>query len=239
MSKKEKDWSVDDGSYFREAREWYSMKYVALISERVMYIVITVLALVLFVLSCMAIVGLLPLTPSAPFTYMAKNGRDTIAHIRLLERKWGEPTDVSLRYYFVEQYVLRREAYSINALNLNVLYVYGHSTDEVAREFRQFIDASNPQSPLMLYQSRVERKITILDSDVVPLGNNNYEARVDFMATVATENGYEQTYHRSKLQFHYTDVHYDYTDEDVIAGKALKIDPMTFKVTAYSVKQRK
>jgi type IV secretory pathway component VirB8 len=239
MSKKENDWSVDDGSYFREAREWYSMKYVALISERVVYIVITVLALVLFVLSCMAIYGLLPLTPSAPFTYMAKNGRDTIAHIRLLERKWGEPNDVSLRYYFAEEYVKRREAYSIKTLNSSVLYIYGHSSANVAKEFRGYIDASNPQSPLVLYQSRVERKIDIVSSDITPLGNNKYEARVDFVAMVAKDNGYEQTYHRSKLQFDYTDIHYDYTDEDVIAGKPLKIDPMAFKVTAYSVKQRK
>ena len=239
MTQQDPRLNIEDGSYFREGRKWYSLKYVALISERVIYIIITMLALLILIASVVGILRLLPLTPPVPFTYISRDGVGTLAHIESLENEWGEASDVSLRRYFCEEYVRRREGYNIRKLNANVLYIYNHSNEVTARNFRDYMDKSNPRSPLVMYQSRIERRVTVDEVIVTPLGDNKYEAVVDFSAILVRDGGYEQTYHRAQLQFDYTDIKYEHTDEDTINGKPLKISPMTFKVTEYSAKQRK
>jgi type IV secretory pathway component VirB8 len=239
MEEQDSSLDIEDGSYFREARKWYSVKYIALISERVIYIIITLLSFIVLIVSIIAIYRLMPLKPSVPFTYISKNGVETVSHIELLEREWGEPSDVSLRRYFCQEYVERREGYNINQLNTNVLYVYNHSDDFTAREYRDYMDKSNPRSPIVLFQARIERKVAVSDVTVMLKEENKYECEVSFSAIIANDTGYEETFYRAKLQFDYTNVAYEYTDEDAIAGKPLKVTPMTFKVTEYSVKQRK
>lgn len=236
--------SVRDGSYFRDARDWYDVCYWSLLTERAWYVVISILGIVFFILAVTAIIKLLPLSPSVSYTYLSKDGVNTVARMRRMEgENEGEDPNVSLRRYLAEEYVERREMYSVARLSGNVLYVYNNSSDAVAAAFRQYMDKSNPRSPVVMYQASTERKVTVFDvlveKDEEAAGENKYIAYVDFSASLARDGEYVQTFHQAELHFDYTDLTFDQTDEEVIQGKPLKIVPMTFKVTAYSAKQRK
>ncbi len=238
--------SVEDGSYFREARSWYSRVNLALMSERVLYIVLTAIAALIFLVGIIAVLRLLPIKPVRPFIYVSKNGVTTVARLRGLSQG-SETPDEALRRYFCSEYVMRRESYNIKKLNSNVLYVYRQSDEKTAQIFQRYMDKSNTRSPIVMYQAEAERAINVTDVKITPKGEGKYVADVDFEATVITMGDQTKTQHHATVEFKYKDLGVPQEKEankeeaknifDQVS--TVKVEPMEFMVMGYSVMQRK
>lgn len=237
---------IEDGTYFREARSWYSRVNLALMSERVFYIVLTCIAAVVFIIALISVTLLLPITPTVPFIYVSKTGETTLARLRPLS-EGTETSDEALRRYFCQEYVLRREGYSIKKLSSNALYIYRHSDDKTAQVYQRFMDKSNNRSPIVMYQAAAERTISITNVEIQHKGGLKYTASVDFDATVSGIDVESKTKHHATIDFDYKDLG---VPQEKMVDKSeaknifdqmstVKVAPMEFKVTGYSVMQRK
>jgi type IV secretory pathway component VirB8 len=238
--------AIEDGSYFREARSWYSRVNLALMSERVFYIVLTAIAALIFLIGVVALIRLMPIKPTRPFIYISKTGTTTLARLRALS-EGSETPDEALRRYFCTEYLKRRENYSIKNLSSNVLYIYRHSDEKTGQVYQRFMDKSNNRSPIVMYQAAAERAINVTDINITPKGGEKYVADVEFDALVTSMSEQTKTQYHATIDFKYKDLGIP-QEKEVEKGKAtnifeqmstVKVTPMEFMVTSYSVMQRK
>ncbi len=230
--------SVSDGSYFIEARRWYDVAYMSLISERLLYIIYSILSLIIMALALKGVVGLLPIKPGAPLVMMTRNvikEYPTIVPLGDVE----ENPDHVIRRFFITQYVLRRERYDKDLIADSARFVLNYSSPDVYGEYRQFYDKSNPRSPILRYESRARRLIEIGDISIRLTGDKasagetaQYDARVAFRAIVADETRAKTSYWTAELRFEYQDIQVVKND-DPDSKRALKVIPMKFRVLDY------
>ncbi len=237
---------LKDGTYYEEARKWYSEVYMSLISERVFYVILTTIAGLTFLLSLLALIRLLPIVPTEPLVIF----QDDVAHKLPIIKKLaetGENPDVGLRRYFVEKYVEYRENYDRDKIASQARAVYNLSDKDTYDYYRRLIDVSNPRSPVVRYESRADRSIDVLrmqiEKDETREGGF-YKADVYFVAYLNTFGNIEESYWSADLEFEYVDAKVEQLQEEgaeAVADedKELKVIPMQFKVTSYNVREKK
>lgn len=232
---------IRDGSYFEEAREWYSEVYLSLISERVFYIILTAIAVFTSLIALIGLIRLLPIVPAEPFIIRSNDAAHELPLIRRLAERGGEETNVALRRFMVKRYVTYRENYARDKIAPFARVIYKWSTQETYDVYRRYIDTSNPRSPVIRYESTAEREVEVESIDVQPnpsAGENAYIAKVNFVAYVIRLNKMETSKWTSEVSFVYKDATVDQEKVDEKTGR-MKVTPMEFAVTAYNVRERK
>ncbi len=232
--------SIQDGSFFEESRKFYSEVYISIISERVLYIVLTSFGLLTGLVSLFALLALLPLAPAEPFLFRSTNAVHSLPLISPISKDTAELPDVALRRYLVNQYVSYREGYSRDKIALRARAIFHWSTKDNYEIYRRSIDTSNPRSPVVRYESSAEREIEVINTEIQSrtLGEENaYIAKVDFVAYVIRMGKVEPTLWRADLEFKYIDALVDQDKLDPQTGKMI-VEPMKFVVSSYNVRER-
>lgn len=233
--------SIQDGTFFEESRKFYSEVYLSIISERVLYLMLTCLALLTGLVSLFALLALLPLTPAEPFLFRTTDAVRSLPLIKPIAQHKAERPDDALRRYFVHQYVTYRESYSRDKIAIRARSIFHWSTKESYETYRRAIDTSNPRSPVVRYESSAEREVEVVSSEIVPetLGDENaYIANVDFVAYVIRMGNVEPSHWTAELKFKYVDAVVDQDKLDPETGKMI-VEPMKFVVSSYAVRERR
>lgn len=217
---------VHSGEYFREARSWYSAIYHTPLAERCYFIVVMLLALATTVIASLSVVNLLPLNPSVPFTIMSKNGLGEVPKIIGLAEP-GEAENPALMRYFISNYVMLREGYDVEKLQLNVNTVKSQSAPDLYASYRNFMNPANPKSPITRYERHTRRDIKIADTTVRTL-KKPMTATVVFDAIERSGSTQRKIRYQADITFRYSDLT---VDQETYA-----VSPMGFQVTAYNVK---
>ncbi len=218
---------VRTGEYFREARGMYDLMVNDPMSERYLYVLITALSLLIFLIAFIAVQSLYPLQRAVPFIVNTNDIAEDLPHIKTLIRTEGEnPSEAMLRF-LVHNYVTLRETYDIDTFDHNVGGVQSQSSPDVFGGFQQYIDPRNPESPITLYQRHAKRDIEILYSR--RLFDQEYGMEVIFDALVEDKGEVKRSRWQANIAFQYNGIALD--------EKSEKVTPVSFIVTQYRTKR--
>src|SRR5436305_1524455 len=94
--------SVRSGEYFRKARAMYDLSVHDPMAERYLYMLITLLSLLAFLITAVAMRALYPLQTPVPFIYTTNNIAEDLPHIRSLLTRKGEDPGAALLSYLAQ-----------------------------------------------------------------------------------------------------------------------------------------
>lgn len=242
MSQRELSESIRDGSYFEEARRWYSEVYLSLISERVFYVILTSIGVLTSLVALVALISLLPIVPAKPFIIRSDDVPHELPLLTKLAESRGMEPNVVIRRFLAKKYVEYRENYAHDGLAASARVIYHWSAREAFDLYRRFIDTGNPRSPIVLYESNARREVEVESVNVLPSVDgtaNAYTAVVNFVAYVWYP-GKEEELSRwtAELDFVYKDAVVDQKKTDEKTGRMI-VTPMGFAVNRYAVRERK
>ncbi len=152
---------IDSGAYFTEARRWFHSQYQAPTIEKAYCVLISCVVGATTFLSVSSFVTLMPISDDIPYIMAVSDVEEEIATLEAL----GEPdedTNTLLLDYLTRNYVRWREGYDVNMLEFHIRKVEAMSTIEITREYRNHLSLTNPESPIILYESHTQRFIDIL-----------------------------------------------------------------------------
>ncbi len=218
--------SVKSGEYFRKARAMYDLSVHDPMAERYLYLFITALSLLSFIIAFSAMQSLYPLQTPVPFIYSTNNIADDIPHIQSLLARKGENPSAALLRFLVQNYVTLHEEYNIDTFDRDVSGVESQSAPAVAAEFRQAVDPRNPDSPVALYQRHSKRRITIVSSRRIGEAD---AMEVTYEAAVEGKGEGKKSRWQANIAFNYSGLALD--------EKTGKVNPVSFVVTQYRSKR--
>lgn len=245
---------IEDGTYIRKARQWYSDIYHVPIAERSFYVIIIVLAILNSLLAVQSFLSIFPLNVKVPFlTY----SDDAWADLPIAKKLASEPLEdknFAVMKHLVKTYIVNRESYDIENYELRYRNIASQSTKSVFDKYKENMDATNLYSPYRIYTNRFKRNINVASIAFQSTGKDAF-ARIIFYASVVNVfDGREAK--RAKFQ---VDMNFQYSNFDVdqsleenvwiarllgltgqsikASGDKRKITPMKFVVSGYEVRE--
>lgn len=227
---------IKDGTYYEDGREWYSVVYMSLMSERFFFIVLSSLALTTLLFAVLSFFAILPLKPITTFLYENSRGATHFAHLKPLREDNDEDVNHAVRKYLLKHYVTSRESYERSRYGFYVKVVQQNSDNAAFEVYRRHIDRSNPKSPITLYGAASIRDVEVKSMQITrdEEQENRYSARVKFTALVRSPKGGNVSNWTSEVDFYYKDVEVvDADNSDRAPDDPVEITPMEFRVTGY------
>lgn len=165
--------SVEDGSYFKDALNWYSFRYITPICDRTILIFGAIIALV--VLYCLEelVASSYNLVVEKPIYISAKDKSQYFPNLIDLRPKEGEENydqniqniDEAILKYLLKTYVKERETFDfskaeVETVNRKFMRIKNTSSDDEYREFQLTMSKSNPDSPIHKFGKRFTKDVT-------------------------------------------------------------------------------
>lgn len=185
------------------------------------------LVLVVFLgMSLIANLTLIPLKEKVPYLYAFDHATGAISKVGKLE-----PTTLSgnwqLTRYLITHYVMNRESYDADNLDVPYQMVWAQSADHVRPQYEASVQSNNKKSPYQLYGK--DKYLTVHVLSVNQLNDNTVD--VKFIKTLHDRaSGSEQAIQKEAI------IKWEYTQAET-TQKMLDRDPLGFKVTYYQATQ--
>jgi type IV secretory pathway component VirB8 len=167
--------SVADKSYFKDAFNWYSFRYVTPVCDRTLLIFGSIIASVVLFCLIQMIESTFPLVEQVPVFIKAKDQSEYLPQIVDLKPKKNTPgfdpemktVDEAIAKYLLTFYVVNREGYDfseaeVEDVNKKFNYVKNSSSAAIFKDFLAIMDKNNPQSPINFFGQDVVKKIDII-----------------------------------------------------------------------------
>jgi type IV secretion system protein VirB8 len=137
-------------AYYVEAESWAQDRQDELRKSRRIAWIVAAAAVTVALLEAFALILLTPLKTVQPYTLLVDRNTGYIQALNPIdpERISG---DAALTQSFLVQYVIARESFGIDSLDLNYRKVALWSAESARANYLAGMQASNPQSPLALY----------------------------------------------------------------------------------------
>lgn len=215
---------IRSGEYFEESREMYDVMVHDLMSERYMYIFITIVAAFIFLISYAAKESLYPLNNAVPYVFHPTDPLEDMPHMKSLQSYKGEDPGEGVLRYMIQNYIKLRETYSVERFDLFVEGVRNQSAPAVMAEFQAMVDPRNALSPVVQYQRHSKREVSVLSYRRQGLDS----MEVEYEATVTGRGEIRRSRWKANIAFQYSGV--TLNDEG-------KVNPLSFTVTEYQTKR--
>lgn len=159
--------SIEDGSYFKDAMEWYSTSYILPLTERAFFILLSILSVFVTYMFVIIIASALPLKERLSVVIREK---DTAIYepsiTSLVNKKETKSTEEAVLRFLVINYLKEREEHNykkadITTVNIKLDKIKNNSSIDVFENFKNFMSKSNPSSPIHFFGKNVERKVEI------------------------------------------------------------------------------
>lgn len=214
---------VESGKYFSEAREWYHNIYIKPASECAMMYVLTIGAITLWCITLFNLYSVLPYKENITVVAKLNNTIDYYPKLRRLVNNY----DSNVIKFIASRYVKAKESYLPHEFQSNYLFVYRNSSKKIFDQHRQYIDPSNPKSPLASYGWK--GKIIVDIKEVLHNDDKN-------LTVIFTKKGYDNYNKLLFAQNLAAKIKYKVGDIDLRSGKNSRIN---FTVDSYSVNEIK
>jgi type IV secretion system protein VirB8 len=209
-------------AYYKEAATWNRDRIEAMRASRRTAWWVAGSATVVAVLLAFALMLLMPLKTVVPYTLMVDRTTGFVQALKPLDPDKVAP-DTALTQSFLVQYVIARESFDIDALEPNYRKVALWSAETARSDYLNFMQVSNPQSPLALYP-----RTTVVETrvkSVSPVGRNAALVRFD---TVRRDAGGQIQPPRSWVAL----IRYRYSGEPMKLEDRF-VNPLGFQVLRY------
>jgi type IV secretion system protein VirB8 len=159
--------TVEDGSYFKDARDWYIFRYIYPVCERtLLFFIASIAGLVTYILA-ITIINAFPITQESPVVIHSKDQSVYFPVIKPLKDSIELTTiDEAVIKYLSTKYLQKREAYNfrkfdIRSLNDRLNYIKNNSSSQEYINFQTFLNKSNPRSPILYFGKDFQRSVNI------------------------------------------------------------------------------
>ncbi|NBX53141.1 MAG: hypothetical protein EBT63_05790 [Proteobacteria bacterium] len=198
--------SVDSGKYFKDALDWYHLRYITPICDRA-YLILTILLLffMIYVVKTMSD-SIFPLVVQQPIFTSAKNAyadKDRFSpRIVKLKPRQGEAGfdprienfDDSVIKYLLINYVQDREQFDfrkakIEDVNKKFNRIKNNSNFREYKNFQIFMSKENPSSPIRFFGKNSKRDIKVTSLKFYRRQPKNFAEKIIFFIanTIPTE----------------------------------------------------
>ena len=156
-------------SYYHQAQGWSDDREKLILSSRRTAWIITCAACVIALLEAIALILLIPLKSSVPYTLLVDRQTGFVEALKPLDQTMIAP-DAALTKSFLVQYVIAREGFDIDSIKENYRKVALWSAGDERGRYEASMQAANPLSPLATLPRRAlvdvqVRGISPLNSD--------------------------------------------------------------------------
>ncbi len=208
----------------KESRNWYKDRYQAIMLQRRMLMIITVISMIATLLSMIVIARIIPLKGVEPFLIQVDSKSGITQMVDPLTVKEITALD-SINNYFIVQYIRAREGYSVRDISNNYATVRVMSDAErVYPSFRREANPGNPQSVAARMGAAGTRSVKFKSISYIKPN----QAQIRLLIEETAANGGTLQYHKiASLVFEYTKL--DLTSEERY------INPLGFRVMEYRV----
>ncbi len=226
---------VRSGEYFRDARIMADIDIHSPMSERYLFILLTVFSLIITWVSITALEGLFPLKPRVPFIFITNDIVEDYPQIKSLVNYTREDPNIALQRFLVQHYIKLREEYNAKIFDRNHDAVLALSDKKAADEYESYILPTNPESPINLYQRNTERKINVIYIQLIENNKKDKDSDQEYYMSAIFEATLIKSEEEKSVTKHQVDIAFKYKDIklDAVTGK---IDPYGFIVTSYNTK---
>jgi type IV secretion system protein VirB8 len=162
--------SIDSGDYFIEARAWYNYRSVYIICQQSYLMIALVFVLMIGLYLLLNIYVLLPMHKKVPYAirnYSATNPLLKVTHAN----KFANDPYKSIAFLLIKNYVKIRESFNYQELVPQLTYVQTNSSKLIYKDYYNYIDTINPNSPVLRYNREYIKKIDI--TDILPTQDPN------------------------------------------------------------------
>lgn len=202
---------IKDGSFYRDAIEWYSIKYVYPFTMRSSIAILTLILAIGLVISIetarMSFVSM-----KVPFPIYAKDEVKFLPIIKPLLHQ-NNSIEEAVARYFVTKYIMLREGYNyfdFSDDNKSITFnkIKALSSHFIYNQYQDFFDTNrNPDSPIIKYKNQVQRLIIINEIDIKAFDSLPEKATVKFTSNeVIKNNNTISTEYISEISFMMSDV---------------------------------
>lgn len=210
-----------EADYYRQAGSWAHDRQDALASSRrVAWIMASMFGAIAF-LEAIAIIVLTPLKTVVPYTLLVDRHTGFVQALKPLDAETIS-ADRSLTQSFLVQYVIAREAYDRDTIQLDYRKVGLWSAGRARSDYLSAMQATNPDSPLVRYPAGAIVDVAV--KSVSALGPNLAQVRFDTrrrdIASVQPPESWIAT------------IRYSYSGEPMSAADRF-INPLGFQVLRY------
>lgn len=185
-----------------------------------------VFLLVLLGISLITNLMLFPLKEKVPYLYAFDHATGEITKIGMLE-----PTSLSgnweLSRYLITHYVINRESYDFDNLDVPYQMVWAQSADSVKKQYEEQVKSGSARSPFRLYGK--DKYITVRVMSINKLNDNTVDVRFEKILHDRLTSSVQSAQRETILKWEFS------TAETT--QKMMDRDPLGFKVTYYQVSQ--
>ncbi|MDA0902445.1 MAG: VirB8/TrbF family protein [Proteobacteria bacterium] len=159
--------SVENGSYFKDATDWYIFRYVNPICERTVLFFLAAICIFITYNLVITIKDSLPVVEETPIIIKAKDASLYFPIIKKLKDSEDLRTvDEAVLKYLITTYVKDREEYDfrksdIEVVNKKFRRIENTSSDKEYRAFQEFMSTNNAASPINNFGKNAYRRIDI------------------------------------------------------------------------------
>lgn len=166
--------SVEDGTYFKDALNWYFFRYVTPICDRTLLIFGAMIAAVVLYFLYQMIQSAFPLVEKVPVIIEAKDQTTYFPLITELKPKKGKPgydqgittSDEAILKFLISTYVDDRESFDFSKgetedVSIKFNRIKNLSSPEEYRNFQLIISPDNPNSPINNFGQNVKKTVQI------------------------------------------------------------------------------
>ncbi|MSP33708.1 MAG: hypothetical protein EXR06_02250 [Rickettsiales bacterium] len=222
-----------DGSYFKDALDWYMLRYVSPLCDRTTMMFVSIIGAISIFCLIQIIDGLFPLVEKVPIVIRAKDQSRYTPFIKSLRSAGNKELSVddAIAKYLLAVYVNDRESYDyrkseVEDVNRKFNRIKNTSSYSEYKNFQLFMSKDNEGSPLNDFGYNVFRTIETQSVTFVENQNQDYysklktffestlpsEAEVRFAATMHSfdENNNEKketTNYLVKIKFNFSGAH--------------------------------
>jgi len=240
--------SIEDGSYYKRALDWYLFKFCKPISERIYWFIVAALFVIMIYKLYNQIQDWYPLKINRPIVLI-----NTDSEFKQVVRKMENPyrnADYAILRYLIRNYIKMREEYlkgSIDLLKIDhrLKKITNNSTREISKEFQKIFDTDDLRNPLKRLGRSGSRKIEVisLNLDIKKLSFFDRIKKFNKLIemprnAVVTYKVYETSARRKKEELWQVRVTFNYAGV-IIDSEKNNITLTEFTVTDYKNKKLK
>jgi type IV secretory pathway component VirB8 len=231
--------TIRSGQYFKDAIDWYTIKYIQPVTHRSFFLLVTTFS-VFFSLAALRILSsILPIVETLPIVVENESMVDDYLHLKKLGNELEDP-NVSVIRYLTGKYITVRETYEFDKIQSTLAFLKAFSSPEEYQKHVNYMKPESPESPILKYRNHTKRiatlskeggkdMVTIIKDPNLRLPPNMHRLVAVFTAKETGPVASSTTAWKVSLDVRFSDVVF-YKDKEAFS-------PMDFMVTRYELEQ--
>ncbi len=174
--------SAADGSYFKDALDWYLVRYVNPLCDRTIMVCVAIIAVISLYNLSQIVSFAFPLVQKVPIVIRAQDESKYEPFIRPLKDANDRSTltvDEAVAKYLLAVYVNERESYDyrkgdVNDVNLKFTHMKNTSSSKEYKNFQAFMSKDNPDSPANNFGRNIYRNVEVQSVNFIKKDAHDY-----------------------------------------------------------------